>query len=269
MEIQRETSIELASSILNRCISLIFLVIPSSKLNLGALGLHFISHVSLLNSSIIFNNLFALQYNSFSRSSTDPKRTAAQQTTPSTDSLLTTFYSRSRLHHLSAWTNDLRALVQRLRQVNSSEAACREGATWRQSILETNDPSYFVNLEARPACSSPKQGKPPSLPARTFFHIDLDCFFVSVAVREKPELKDKAIAIAHTTGTGTYENASERGFHSMSEIASCSYAARKAGVRNGMLLGQARQICPDLLTLPYDFEAYKEVSEQLYRTIAE
>ncbi|VDQ08342.1 unnamed protein product [Trichobilharzia regenti] len=54
----------------------------------------------------------------------------------------------------------------------------------------------------------------------------------------------------------------------MSEIASCSYAARNAGVKNGMLLGKAKQLCPDLIVLPYEFEAYETVSKLLYNTIA-
>lgn len=55
---------------------------------------------------------------------------------------------------------------------------------------------------------------------------------------------------------------------SMSEIASCSYEARKAGVRNGMFLGPALKLCPGLQTIPYDFEGYKEVSYKLYDIVA-
>lgn len=56
---------------------------------------------------------------------------------------------------------------------------------------------------------------------------------------------------------------------SMSEIASCSYEARKAGVKNGMFMGTALKMCPNLHTIPYDFEGYKEVAYTLYNTIAE
>lgn len=55
---------------------------------------------------------------------------------------------------------------------------------------------------------------------------------------------------------------------SMSEIASCSYEARKMGVRNGMFLGPALKLCPDLQTIPYDFDGYKEVSYKLYDIVA-
>ena len=57
-------------------------------------------------------------------------------------------------------------------------------------------------------------------------------------------------------------------YGSLSEIASCSYEARKMGVRNGMFLGEALRRCPDLKTIPYDFEGYSEVSKLLYDIVA-
>lgn len=55
---------------------------------------------------------------------------------------------------------------------------------------------------------------------------------------------------------------------SMSEVASCSYEARDAGVRSGMFLGRAKQLCPNLVAIPYEFESYSEVSKILYDTVA-
>ena len=49
---------------------------------------------------------------------------------------------------------------------------------------------------------------------------------------------------------------------SMSEIASCSYEARAAGLYNGMFMGAALKLCPTLKAIPYDFEGYKEVSDR-------
>lgn len=57
-------------------------------------------------------------------------------------------------------------------------------------------------------------------------------------------------------------------FGSMAEIASCSYEARQAGVKNGMFMGRARELCPELQTIPYDFEGYQRVSRHLYETVA-
>ncbi|XP_039196515.1 DNA repair protein REV1 isoform X2 [Crotalus tigris] len=54
----------------------------------------------------------------------------------------------------------------------------------------------------------------------------------------------------------------------MAEIASCSYEARQAGIKNGMFFGQAKQLCPNLQAVPYDFHAYKEVAQTMYETLA-
>ncbi|VDP23130.1 unnamed protein product [Onchocerca flexuosa] len=92
-------------------------------------------------------------------------------------------------------------------------------------------------------------------PKETICHIDLDCFFVSVALRTRPELIGKPVAITHSRGI---EGAG------MSEIASCSYEARAQGVRNGCFIKNARKVCPDLICLPYQFDDYREVSKEIY-----
>eukprot|EP00611_Tribonema_gayanum_P019309 TRINITY_DN3321_c3_g1_i2.p1 TRINITY_DN3321_c3_g1~~TRINITY_DN3321_c3_g1_i2.p1 ORF type:complete len:949 (+),score=282.51 TRINITY_DN3321_c3_g1_i2:429-2849(+) len=97
-------------------------------------------------------------------------------------------------------------------------------------------------------------------PTRVVLHVDMDCFFVSVMIRDRPELKSKAVAVAHTGGTTP-----STGIGSSSEISSCSYAAREKGVRAGMPMGHAKELCPELMVLPYDFEAFDEVSDQVYR----
>lgn len=50
---------------------------------------------------------------------------------------------------------------------------------------------------------------------------------------------------------------------STSECATCNYHARKFGIKKGMFLGRARQLCPELIVLHYDFAGYEEVSEQV------
>ncbi|XP_017512630.3 DNA repair protein REV1 isoform X5 [Manis javanica] len=55
---------------------------------------------------------------------------------------------------------------------------------------------------------------------------------------------------------------------SKAEIASCSYEARQLGIKNGMFFGHAKQLCPNLQAVPYDFHAYKEVARTMYETLA-
>ena len=140
----------------------------------------------------------------------------------------------------------------------------------------------------------------------------MDCFFVSVGIRNRPDLKSVPVAVTHAKANSKVKpregmdrkkefdlykhrkaERANKGVHeedsmdnvgvnpwsdrmeemedellSMSEIASCNYEARKAGIKNGMFLGQAIKLCPNLKTIPYDFDGYKEVSYILYNTIA-
>lgn len=107
----------------------------------------------------------------------------------------------------------------------------------------------------------------------------MDCFFANVVLRNYPQYRDKPVAISHhgkraqdgpINEAATVASASEK---STSECATCNYHARKFGIKKGMFLGQARQLCPDLIVLHYDFAGYEEVSEQvlaiLHRVAAE
>ncbi|CAH8671097.1 unnamed protein product [Schistosoma bovis] len=203
--------------------------------------------------------------------------TSIQQTSlkASLDQKLATFYSRSRLHHLSSWAKDLHSLVEEMRK--NPEHNCDLGMKWYNQISSDLSPSRnnkkTIELRARYVHCNHSNSYPLSKPQKPqiIFHIDMDCFFVSVSIRNRPELKDKPVAITHAKSSrGSFNDirSSNKHTESMSEVASCSYTARQAGVKNGMLLGRAKQLCPDLIVLPYEFEAYKSVSELLYNTIS-
>ncbi|XP_019421546.1 PREDICTED: DNA repair protein REV1 isoform X2 [Lupinus angustifolius] len=84
-------------------------------------------------------------------------------------------------------------------------------------------------------------------------HVDMDCFFVSVVIRNHPELLDKPVAVCHSNNSkGT------------SEISSANYPARGYGIRAGMFVRDAKALCPHLVISPYNFEAYEEVADQFY-----
>ncbi|KAI0013383.1 impB/mucB/samB family protein [Xylariaceae sp. FL0662B] len=91
---------------------------------------------------------------------------------------------------------------------------------------------------------------------RYIMHVDFDSFFCAVSLKSAPEFVDKPAVVAHGTGAG-------------SEIASCNYPARKYGVKNGMWMKRAKELCPDLKVLPYDFPAYEEASKLFYESILE
>ena len=104
--------------------------------------------------------------------------------------------------------------------------------------------------------SSTQKAKQKRIPGarRYVLHVDFDSFFAAVSLRKHPELIEKPVVVAHGSGSG-------------SEIASCNYPARKFGVKNGMWMKTAVELCPDLNVLPYDFKAYEEASRHFYDAI--
>jgi DNA polymerase IV len=87
-------------------------------------------------------------------------------------------------------------------------------------------------------------------PFRKILHIDLDAFFCAVEVRLNPELNGKAFAVG-----GTPEG---RGV-----VTSCSYAARRFGVKSAMPMIQAIRIFPELIVVRSHFEEYSKASKQV------
>ncbi|CAO3621599.1 unnamed protein product [Mucor fragilis] len=94
--------------------------------------------------------------------------------------------------------------------------------------------------------------------SRVVMHVDFDCFFASVGIKDRPSLKDLPVAVSHS------KVVSEA---SSSDIASCNYVARSYGVRNGMNVGMAKGLCPSLQVIPYEFEKYKSISKIFYEII--
>ena len=106
---------------------------------------------------------------------------------------------------------------------------------------------------------------------RFVLHVDMDCFFAAVVLRNFPQHRNKPVAISHH---GNKDGSSTKvSKTSSSECATCNYEARTYGIKKGMYLGRARELCPSLIVLQYDFEGYEQVSEQvvdiLYRYAAE
>ncbi len=86
---------------------------------------------------------------------------------------------------------------------------------------------------------------------RKIIHIDMDAFYASVEQRNNPAYRGKPIAVG-----GSPEG---RG----GVVATCSYEARKFGVRSAMTSKKAQQLCPQIIFIRPNFAAYKEVSQQV------
>ncbi len=86
---------------------------------------------------------------------------------------------------------------------------------------------------------------------RKIIHIDMDAFYASVEQRDRPELRGKPIAVGGgPEGRGGV-------------VATCSYEARKFGVRSAMTSKKALQLCPSIIFVFPRFEVYKAVSQKI------
>ncbi|XP_053295980.1 DNA repair protein REV1 isoform X1 [Pleuronectes platessa] len=234
-----------------------------------------------------------------SSSSSAGKSSAQLQT--KTNDLISEFYSHSRLHQISTWRTGFSEYVNDLH----SKRKAAGGAS-------------FPGKERLRKCvalrSSDSQGTSAATNVKScILHVDMDCFFVSVGIRHRPDLKGKPVAVTSNRGQarvplrpGANPQLEQQYYQrkhtlpptersdedlpstpsqqspeshvngvdldpavmSMAEIASCSYEARQAGVKNGMFFGKAKKLCPSLQSVPYDFEAYKEVALSMYETLA-
>lgn len=84
---------------------------------------------------------------------------------------------------------------------------------------------------------------------RKILHIDMDAFYASVEQRDDPSLRGKPIGVGGGEKRGV--------------LTTCSYEARKFGVRSAMPGYKAKELCPDIIFVPPRFEAYGEVSRQI------
>lgn len=85
---------------------------------------------------------------------------------------------------------------------------------------------------------------------RRIIHVDMDAFYAAVEQRDNPELRGKPVIIGGPPN--------RRGV-----VSTCSYEARKFGVRSAMPLREAGRRCPKGVFLPGDHRKYREVSRQI------
>jgi DNA polymerase-4 len=89
---------------------------------------------------------------------------------------------------------------------------------------------------------------------RTIAHFDLDSFFVSVERLKNKSLIGKPIAVGGHSDRGV--------------VASCSYEARKFGVKSAMPVKLARRLCPEIIMVPGDMHSYSRYSRLVTEIIS-
>jgi DNA polymerase IV len=92
-------------------------------------------------------------------------------------------------------------------------------------------------------------------PKRVIAHLDCDAFYATVELLRRPELVGKPVIVA---GTGP-----------RAVVTTASYEARKFGVGSAMPASRAKRLCPDAITIPPDFAAYRETSKRVWAVVGE
>ena len=87
---------------------------------------------------------------------------------------------------------------------------------------------------------------------KKIIHIDMDCFYASIEIRENPNLQGKPVAVGGSSR--------QRGV-----LTTCNYEARKFGLHSAMPTAQAIKKCPNLILVPVNMTLYKQVSAQIHQ----
>jgi DNA polymerase IV len=79
---------------------------------------------------------------------------------------------------------------------------------------------------------------------RAIIHLDMDCFYAAIEIRDRPSLRGKPVAVGGARD--------RRGV-----LTTCNYEARAFGVHSAMPTFMALQRCPNLIVLPTRFDVYR------------
>ncbi len=92
---------------------------------------------------------------------------------------------------------------------------------------------------------------------RTILHSDCNCFYASVELLHHPELRGKPVAVG----------GDPEARHGI--VLTADYTAKRYGVKTGMALWQAKQVCPDIVFLPPRMDLYLRFSRMAQEIYAE
>jgi DNA polymerase-4 len=84
---------------------------------------------------------------------------------------------------------------------------------------------------------------------RQIIHLDMDAFYASVEMIDRPDLKGKAVIVGGNSMRGV--------------VSAASYEARRYGVHSAMPIATARRLCPHGIFLPVRMKRYQEISRQI------
>jgi DNA polymerase IV len=80
-------------------------------------------------------------------------------------------------------------------------------------------------------------------------HVDMDAFYASVEIRDRPELARRPVIVGHSSGRGV--------------VLSATYEARAFGVHSAMPMARAARLCPQAAVIPPRHGLYGAVSREV------
>ncbi|USG63922.1 DNA polymerase IV [Brevibacillus ruminantium] len=89
---------------------------------------------------------------------------------------------------------------------------------------------------------------------KKILHVDIDAFYASVEQLDRPEYRGKPVIVGGSSNRGV--------------VSTCSYEARKFGVRSAMPVALAKKKCPHGIFLPPRFDRYVEKSKEIRRVFS-
>lgn len=90
---------------------------------------------------------------------------------------------------------------------------------------------------------------------RTILHVDLDAFYASVEQRDDPSLRGKPVLVGGSVRRGV--------------VASCSYEARKFGIKSAMPMAEAMRRCPHAIVVRHHMDRYAEASHTFFQILGD
>src|ERR1700722_15280213 len=82
-------------------------------------------------------------------------------------------------------------------------------------------------------------------------HIDMDCFYAAIEIRDNPSLANKPVAVGGSPD--------KRGV-----ICTCNYIARQYGIHAAMATATAYRHCSNLVVLPVNMDKYRAAAKQIH-----
>jgi DNA polymerase IV (DinB-like DNA polymerase) len=92
---------------------------------------------------------------------------------------------------------------------------------------------------------------------RIILHVDMDYFFAQIEERENPQFKGKPVVVG----------ADPKGGRGRGVVSTANYEARKYGIKSGMPISKAWQLCPNAIFLPVNMELYEKVSKEIMEIV--